>query len=77
MCQVLLAILALFLPPIAVLLDVGCNCDLCINILLTCLGIIPGIIHAWYIILCKEKTVVQNIYVQTSNHGTAPPAYSA
>ncbi|CAL2036891.1 hypothetical protein CAEBREN_10484 [Caenorhabditis brenneri] len=77
MCQVLLAILALFLPPIAVLLDQGCTCDLLINILLTCLGIIPGIIHAWYLILCKEKYHT-NVYIQThNNQGTAPPAYTA
>ncbi|CAG2121810.1 unnamed protein product [Medioppia subpectinata] len=43
-------IFAIFLPPLGVLLEKGCDCDLLINILLTCLGYIPGIIHALYII---------------------------
>ncbi|CEJ91660.1 Putative Plasma membrane proteolipid 3 [[Torrubiella] hemipterigena] len=47
-CKILLAII---LPPIGVLLERGCGADLCINILLTILGYIPGIIHALYIIL--------------------------
>ncbi len=43
-------ILALILPPIGVLAEKGCGVDLLINIALTCLGFIPGIIHALYII---------------------------
>lgn len=45
-------ILALFLPPIGVLLETGCGWQLLINIILTILGFIPGVIHAFYII-CK------------------------
>ncbi|KAI0780794.1 UPF0057-domain-containing protein [Trametes elegans] len=37
--------------PIPVFLERGCNADFLINILLTILGYIPGIIHALYIIL--------------------------
>ncbi|KAK5135854.1 plasma membrane proteolipid Pmp3 [Meristemomyces frigidus] len=44
-------ILAIFLPPVGVFLERGCGADLLINILLTILGYIPGIIHALYIIL--------------------------
>ncbi|KAI4108555.1 MAG: hypothetical protein L6R37_000991 [Teloschistes peruensis] len=44
-------IFAIFIPPIGVLLEKGIGSDLCINILLTILGYIPGIIHALYIIL--------------------------
>ncbi|KAL1892176.1 plasma membrane proteolipid Pmp3 [Ceratocystis pirilliformis] len=47
-CKIILAII---LPPIGVFLERGCGADLCINILLTILGYIPGIIHALYIIL--------------------------
>ncbi|KAL6815566.1 hypothetical protein GGI42DRAFT_311840 [Trichoderma sp. SZMC 28013] len=47
-CKILLAII---LPPIGVFLERGCGADLLINILLTILGYIPGIIHALYIIL--------------------------
>lgn len=39
-CKVIFAII---LPPIAVLLEKGCGCTLCLNIVLTILGWIPGI----------------------------------
>ncbi|KAJ9072401.1 plasma membrane proteolipid Pmp3 [Entomophthora muscae] len=42
---------AILLPPLGVLLERGCGCDLLINIGLTLLGYIPGIIHACYIIV--------------------------
>ncbi|KAF7338372.1 Plasma membrane proteolipid Pmp3 [Mycena venus] len=42
---------AIILPPLGVFLERGCGSDLLINILLTILGFIPGIIHALYIIL--------------------------
>ncbi|KAL1944566.1 hypothetical protein VTO73DRAFT_2996 [Trametes versicolor] len=42
---------AILLPPVGVFLERGCNSDFLINILLTILGYIPGIIHALYIIL--------------------------
>ncbi|KAF9922921.1 plasma membrane proteolipid Pmp3 [Linnemannia zychae] len=44
-------IFAVIFPPLGVLLERGCGADLLINILLTILGFIPGIIHAFYIIL--------------------------
>ncbi|KAJ3561904.1 hypothetical protein NP233_g9906 [Leucocoprinus birnbaumii] len=44
-------IFAVVFPPLGVFLERGCGADLLINILLTILGYIPGIIHALYIIL--------------------------
>ncbi|GAM82162.1 hypothetical protein ANO11243_001410 [Dothideomycetidae sp. 11243] len=44
-------IFAIILPPLGVFLERGCGADLLINILLTLLAYIPGIIHALYIIL--------------------------
>ncbi|SGZ26317.1 BQ5605_C024g09885 [Microbotryum silenes-dioicae] len=44
-------ILAIFLPPLGVFLERGCNADFWINVILTILGYIPGIVHALYIIL--------------------------
>jgi uncharacterized membrane protein YqaE (UPF0057 family) len=44
-------ILAVFLPPVGVFLEVGLTGQFWLNILLTVLGYIPGIIHALYIIL--------------------------
>ncbi|KAJ7098015.1 hypothetical protein B0H15DRAFT_823782 [Mycena belliarum] len=47
-CKIIAAII---LPPLGVALERGCGADFLINILLTILGFIPGIIHALYIIL--------------------------
>ncbi|ORZ19205.1 plasma membrane proteolipid 3 [Lobosporangium transversale] len=44
-------IFAVVLPPLGVFMEKGCDSDLLINIVLTILGYIPGIIHAFYIIL--------------------------
>ena len=48
-------ILAIFLPPVAVFLAVGIRLHFWINIILTILGILPGMIHALWIILKKSK----------------------
>ncbi|KAG2176530.1 hypothetical protein INT44_007193 [Umbelopsis vinacea] len=42
---------AVILPPLGVFLERGCAQSFWINILLTCLGWIPGVIHAFYVIL--------------------------
>ncbi|OQV19791.1 hypothetical protein BV898_06063 [Hypsibius exemplaris] len=44
-------IAAVFLPPLGVFLETGCDNNFIINVLLTCLFWVPGIIHAFYIIL--------------------------
>ncbi|MTI20997.1 YqaE/Pmp3 family membrane protein [Fulvivirga sp. RKSG066] len=43
-------ILAIFIPPLAVALSRGLSGDFWINLLLTILGIVPGIIHAFYVL---------------------------
>lgn len=43
-------IIAILLPPLGVFLQVGIGKHFWINILLTLLGYIPGIVHAVYII---------------------------
>ncbi|MCU0517846.1 MAG: YqaE/Pmp3 family membrane protein [Oscillatoria sp. Prado101] len=43
-------IVAIILPPLGVFLQVGLGKDFWINILLTFLGYIPGIVHAVWII---------------------------
>ena len=53
MCSsdIFLGVLAILFPPIAVWVKCGiCSVDSVINILLCCLGFIPGLLHAWYII---------------------------
>lgn len=42
---------AIFVPPIGVFLEVGFKGHFWLNILLTLLGFIPGIIHALYVIM--------------------------
>ena len=44
-------LLAILLPPLGVFLQVGLGLHFWLNILLTLLGYIPGIIHAVYIIV--------------------------
>jgi len=48
--DVLRIIFAIFLPPLGVFLQVGIGAQFWLNILLTLLGYIPGIVHAVYII---------------------------
>ena len=45
---------AIFLPPLGVFLEVGLGLHFWINLLLTLLGYVPGIIHAVYIILARR-----------------------
>ncbi|KFG84546.1 hypothetical protein MANI_014251 [Metarhizium anisopliae] len=90
MCSadIFLALLAVLFPPLPVWVKCGiCSADSIINILLCCLGFIPGLIHAWYIIakypepayeyesLPQEGGHVTYVYVQTP-HGPQcrPPA---
>jgi uncharacterized membrane protein YqaE (UPF0057 family) len=44
-------ILAIILPPIAVLLKVGLTAQFWINLVLTVLGFVPGQIHALWVVL--------------------------
>ncbi|MDJ0589645.1 MAG: YqaE/Pmp3 family membrane protein [Pleurocapsa sp. MO_226.B13] len=46
-------IIAILLPPLGVFLQVGLGKDFWINILLTLLGYIPGLVHAVWIIAKK------------------------
>lgn len=43
-------IIAILLPPLGVFLQVGIGRDFWINLVLTVLGYIPGIIHAVWVI---------------------------
>jgi uncharacterized membrane protein YqaE (UPF0057 family) len=48
--DVIRIIVAIILPPLGVFLQVGIGAQFWINILLTLLGYIPGIVHAVWII---------------------------
>ncbi|CAM3435794.1 proteolipid membrane potential modulator [Pseudomonas floridensis] len=47
-------IFAILLPPVGVFMQVGFGGAFWLNILLTLLGYIPGIIHAIYIIVSRK-----------------------
>lgn len=44
-------LLSILVPPLGVFLQVGIGLQFWINIVLTLLGYVPGVIHAIYIIL--------------------------
>ena len=46
---------AILLPPLGVFLQVGIGVQFWINLLLTILGYIPGIVHAVWIIATRGK----------------------
>jgi uncharacterized membrane protein YqaE (UPF0057 family) len=46
-------VLAIILPPLGVFMQVGLGKHFWLNILLTILGYIPGIVHAVYIIASR------------------------
>ena len=46
-------LLAILLPPVGVFLEVGLGLHFWLNVLLTLLCYIPGIIHAVYVILTR------------------------
>ena len=50
MWTLILILLAIFLPPLAVFLMVGLGRDFWINLILTLLGWLPGMVHAIYLI---------------------------
>ncbi|MGO1119284.1 YqaE/Pmp3 family membrane protein [Rhodovibrionaceae bacterium A322] len=53
MMDLLRILLAILLPPLGVFLQVGIGMHFWLNILLTLLGYIPGIVHAVWVIAKK------------------------
>lgn len=51
MSNLIRILLAIFLPPIAVLMTTGIGLQFFLNIVLTILGVLPGSIHALWLIL--------------------------
>ncbi|PAV72723.1 hypothetical protein WR25_18707 [Diploscapter pachys] len=74
MCNFLLGVLAIFAPPLAVLCKSGCNADFWINLILTLCFFVPGMVHAWYVICCKEDPgpIQTTVHVHTSGYAPAP-----
>jgi len=55
MSNLLRILLAILLPPVGVLFTVGLGGAFWINILLTLLGYIPGIVHAVWVIARRNR----------------------
>lgn len=51
--DVVRVIVAILLPPLGVFLEVGIGKHFWINVLLTLLGYVPGIVHALYVIFTR------------------------
>lgn len=51
--SILKIILAIFLPPVAAFLQVGLSGHFLLNVLLTLLGGLPGMIHALWLVVNK------------------------
>ncbi len=47
--QILILILSILLPPVGVALKHGINNDFWINVILTIIMFVPGVIHAIYV----------------------------
>jgi uncharacterized membrane protein YqaE (UPF0057 family) len=56
--DVLRVLFAIILPPLGVFLQVGLGGHFWLNILLTLLGYVPGVIHAVYIIATRSERPV-------------------
>ena len=55
MKEIIKIIIAIIFPPVAAFLQVGFGKHFWINILLTILGVIPGMVHAIWIIANDKK----------------------
>ena len=53
--KIIKIILAIFLPPVAAFMQVGLTTHFWINIVLTVLFVIPGVIHALWLVLTEKK----------------------
>ena len=50
-------VLAIFLPPIAAFLQVGLSLHFFLNIALTLLGGLPGMVHALWLVVKEEDRI--------------------
>jgi uncharacterized membrane protein YqaE (UPF0057 family) len=68
-------IIAILLPPLSVLPQVGIGKQFWINVLLTILGYIPGIVHAVWVIAkyqlnCRLSSAVSVLSIQNDAENT-------
>ncbi|KAK4494754.1 hypothetical protein PRZ48_014110 [Zasmidium cellare] len=74
--DVFLGLIAILFPPIAVWVKRGiCSADSLINIALCCLGFLPGLLHAWYIIAITPDPTYEQLAQQDAERGTVTYYY--
>ncbi|KAF2162641.1 hypothetical protein M409DRAFT_68946 [Zasmidium cellare ATCC 36951] len=74
--DVFLGLIAILFPPIAVWVKRGiCSADSLINIALCCLGFLPGLLHAWYIIAITPEPTYEQLAQQDAERGTVTYYY--
>ncbi|KAG1745081.1 uncharacterized protein EDB91DRAFT_173980 [Suillus paluster] len=71
-----LIFVAIIFPPAAAAFVSGCGCDLFVNILLTLLGYLPGLIHALWLVFKRvdvQERRAAGSYRYTGSTEAAPP----
>ncbi len=53
--KIVVIIVSILLPPLAVFLKKGLGQDFVINLILTLLGYLPGVIHALWLLVLKDS----------------------
>ena len=53
--EIVKVVCAILLPPVAAFLQVGLSAHFFINILLTLVGFIPGLVHALWLVFTKQQ----------------------
>lgn len=77
-----LCALSILFPPLGVWVKRGiCSCDSLINLILTTLGYVPGLLHAWYIISCypdpgyeQVRDEEPHVHIYYVRGGPPPPS---
>ncbi|KAF2855650.1 UPF0057-domain-containing protein [Plenodomus tracheiphilus IPT5] len=70
-----LMLLSVLFPPVGVWVKKGlCSADSLINLALCCLGFLPGLLHAWYVILQNPDPydAYNQVPASDSERGAAP-----
>lgn len=72
-------IFCIIFPPIAVAMETGCSCQLLLNVILTLLGWIPGMIHAFCVVtdFCQKEDFLNQNPQPTTSTQAPPPAPAA
>ena len=52
--EILKVVFAIIFPPVAAAMQVGFSAHFWISILLTCLGGVPGMVHALWLVFTKK-----------------------